>query len=154
MTEVKEVFSAICKLLKKHQVDYLVVGGFAVIYHGFTRVTSDVDFWYKPTNDNYIKIINAFEELGIDVSQLREIIFDPKKAFLRIPLHGVAVEFLPALIGGVTFIEAKRNAVVARIEDSEVPILSYSDLMKIKRATNRQKDLFDINELERRKKLK
>lgn len=152
MTPIKEVFSTICKLLNKHQVDYLVVGGFAVIYHGFSRATDDVDFWYKPTNDNFIKIIAAFEDLKMDVSQLKEMIFDPKKTFLRIPVYGVDIEFLPGILGGVTFTDAKKNALITKIDGVEVSIIGYGDLIRIKKATDRPKDRLDIEELEKKKK--
>jgi hypothetical protein len=65
---MKEALVLICSLLNKHDVDYLVIGGVAVIFHGYTRATGDLDFWYKPSLDNFHKIIKAFKEYGIDVS--------------------------------------------------------------------------------------
>ena len=65
---MKEALVSICSLLNKHEVDYLVIGGVAVIFHGYTRATGDLDFWYKPSLDNFHKIIKAFKEYGIDVS--------------------------------------------------------------------------------------
>lgn len=150
--QIKEIFSAICKLLNKSKVDYLVIGGFAVIYHGFPRTTSDVDFWYKPTNDNFLKIVAALEEFDIDVSSLKEMVFDPKKTFLRIPVHGIDIEFLPDILGGVAYAAAKENALSAKVNDIEISIIGYGDLLKIKKATDRPKDRLDIEELEKSKK--
>lgn len=152
MIQIKEVFSAICKLLNKSNVDYLVIGGFAVIYHGFPRTTSDVDFWYNPTNENFLKIVGALEKFGIDVSSLKEMVFDPKKTFLRIPVRGIDIEFLPDILGGVVYAAAKENAMSAKVNDVEIAIIGYGDLLKIKKATDRPKDRLDIEELEKSKK--
>lgn len=78
---MKETLVSICSLLNKHKVDYLVIGGVAVIFHGYTRATADLDFWYNPTLNNFHKIIKAFKEYGIEVSELEEAVFDPKKLF-------------------------------------------------------------------------
>ncbi|HKZ36025.1 MAG TPA: hypothetical protein VJ184_00140 [Chryseolinea sp.] len=56
-----------------------LIGGVAVIYHGYTRSTADLDFWYNPTVTNFHKIINALKEYGIDVADLEKVVFDPKK---------------------------------------------------------------------------
>lgn len=50
-----------------HEVDYLLIGGASVVFHGYTRSTADIDFWYDPTISNFEKIINAIKEYGIDV---------------------------------------------------------------------------------------
>lgn len=154
MTSVKEVFSTICKLLNKNEVDYLVIGGFAVIYHGFQRVTADVDFWYKPTTENFSKIVSAFELHGLDVSSLKEIVFDPHKTFIRIPVYSIDIEFLPEILGDVDYIQAKKNALKTTVDDTEVSIIGYDDLLRIKKATDRAKDRLDIEELEKKKNKK
>ena len=64
---MKETLLSVCALLNKHEVEYMVIGGVAVIYHGYTRATSDIDFWYKPSLENFHKIIAAYREYGIDV---------------------------------------------------------------------------------------
>ena len=151
---MKEALVSICSLLNKHQVDYLVIGGVAVIFHGYTRATADLDFWYKPTLDNFQKIIKAFKEYGIDVSELEEAVFDPKKTFLRFPTAGFKTELLPALAGDMSFNEAKEKAETLELDGINVPIIGYDDLIKNKTLTNRLKDLADIEELAKRKKVR
>ena len=51
-----EAYKNICIQLNRHKVDYLVIGGVAVIAHGYPRSTGDVDFWYRPTTENYINL--------------------------------------------------------------------------------------------------
>ena|SRR5688500_9253762 len=149
---MKEALVSICSLLNKHEVDYLVIGGVAVIFHGYTRATADLDFWYKPTLDNFHKIINAFKEYGIDVSELEKAVFDPQKTFLRFPTPGFKTELLPSIAGDMSFKEAKEKAENIELDGVSVPIIGYDDLIKNKTLTNRLKDQADIEELAKRKK--
>ncbi len=86
----------VCGILNKHKVDYLLIGGLAVSFHGFTRATADIDFWYKPDNENYFKLLKAISDLGEDISELQEHVFDPGKTFVRFKSGGIKVEFLSA----------------------------------------------------------
>lgn len=149
---MKEALVSICALLNKHEVEYLVIGGVAVIFHGYTRATADLDFWYKPTLNNFHKIIKAFKEYGIDVSELEEAVFDPKKTFLRFPTPGFKTELLPSLAGDMSFKEAKEKAEYLELDGVNVPIIGYDDLVRNKTLTNRLKDQADIEELSKRKK--
>jgi predicted nucleotidyltransferase len=149
---MKETLLEICRLLNKHHVDYLVVGGVAVVYHGYTRATADIDFWYNPTLSNFQKIIDAFKEYGIDVSDLEKEVFDPKKSFLRFPTLGMRTDFLPSIPGHFSFIDAKAKAETLMLNELKVPVIGFEDLIKNKTITNRLKDQADIEELNRRKK--
>ena len=150
---MKETLVSICTLLNKHEVDYLLIGGVAVIYHGYTRSTADLDFWYRPSLDNFYKIIKAFKEYGIDVSSLEKTVFDPKKTFLRFPTQGVKAEFLPSIPGDMAFKEAKANAENMELDGVKIPVIGYDDLVKNKTITNRLKDQADVEELAKRKKI-
>ena len=148
---MKDALVEICALLNKHEVDYLLIGGVAVIYHGYTRSTADLDFWYDPTITNFHRIVNAVKEYGIDVSDLEKIVFDPKKTFLRFPASGFQAEFLPAIPGDLSFTTAITNAETLKINDTDVFIIAYEDLIKNKSATNRLKDQADVEELTKRR---
>ena len=148
---MKETLVEICTLLNKHEVDYLLIGGVAVVFHGYTRSTADLDFWYNPTISNFEKIINAIKEYGIDVSELEKIVFDPKKTFLRFPTSVFQTEFLPTIPGEISFKAAKENAEVLTINNTQVFVIGYEDLIKNKTATNRLKDQADVEELAKRR---
>jgi len=149
---MKETLVEICTLLNKHEVDYLLIGGVAVVYHGYTRSTADLDFWYNPTLTNFQRITNAIKEYGIDVSDLERIIFDPKKTFLRFPTSAFQAEFLPAIPGDISFTTAKAKAEILKINNTQVFIIGYEDLIKNKLSTNRLKDQADVEELTKRRK--
>lgn len=150
---MKETLVEICSLLNKHEVDYLLIGGVAVVFHGYTRSTADLDFWYNPTLTNFHKIINAIKEYGIEVSELEKIVFDPRKTFLRFPTSVFQTEFLPTIPGDISFKAAKENAEVLTINNTQVFVIGYEDLIKNKTSTNRLKDQADIEELAKRKKM-
>lgn len=149
---MKETLREICTLLNKHNVDYLLIGGVAVVYHGYTRSTADLDFWYDPTVANFHNTVIAFKEYGIDVSELEKIVFDPKNTFLRFPVSGINAEFLPVIPGDFSFREAKAKAEILKLDDLEVRVMGYDELIRNKAATNRLKDQADIEELTKRKK--
>ena len=149
---IRKTLIEICTLLDRHEVDYLVIGGVAVIYHGYVRSTADLDFWYNPVLSNFHKIVQAFKEYGIDVSDLEKAVFDPQKTFLRFPVSNIRVEFLPAIPGNLSYKEVKAKAAILKIDDIKISVIGYEDLIKNKATTNRLKDQADIEELTKRKK--
>jgi len=56
----------IIKELLENQVSFLLIGGYAVIYHGYNRTTGDMDLWLEPSNQNKYKVIEALEKLGFE----------------------------------------------------------------------------------------
>lgn len=150
MTSLKDVFSKVCFLLNKYEVDCIVIGGIAVANYGFPRNTLDIDFWYKPTNENYLNVINCFRELGVDVSSLDESVFDPTKAFLRFPVNGINIEFLPSILGNFSYADAKKNVTNVAFGGTRIAILSRNHLIENKLATGRPIDKIDVEELKRR----
>src|SRR5688500_423633 len=85
---------SICQVLEKNQVQFLIVGGTAVIAHGYYRPTidhdgnvidsPDFDIWFNPRFLNYQNLLNAFDELGLDTYEAREDVFpNPKTTFFR-----------------------------------------------------------------------
>ena len=147
-----KAFKDICAQLNGHKVEYLVIGGVAVIAHGYPRSTGDIDFWYRPTTENYFNLLKAIKALGIDTSDLDRLVFDPQKSFLRIPALGIKAEFLPQVKGDTKFDDAYRRAKIFDLEGISVAIIGYDDLIKIKKDTNRPKDLGDVDELEKRRR--
>ena len=146
-----DAYKNICDQLNKHRVEYLVIGGVAVIAHGYPRSTGDIDFWYRPTTENYFKLLATYKDIGVDISSLEDVVFDPKKSFLRIPALGVKAEFLPQVKGEIKFLEAFSRAKIFNLDGISIPILGYNDLIQMKKDTNRPKDLGDVDELEKRR---
>jgi predicted nucleotidyltransferase len=149
--EIRASLRRVCEVLNRHEVNYLIIGGMAVGFHGYPRATADLDFWYEPTIENFHRIIASLQELGVDTSSLEKLVFDPKKTFLRIPQNNFRLEFLPAIPGVESFRASNDKASETNLDGVVVKVLSYDDLIKNKRAVGRAVDQNDVEELERRR---
>jgi predicted nucleotidyltransferase len=130
----------------------MIIGGIAVGVQGYPRYTADIDFWYNPTLSNYTLILNVLTELGVDISSLDEIVFNPEKSFLRITDFGIRIEFLPQIPGVGSFKEARQNSTNVMMDGIAIPVLGFDDLIRNKESVARQSDLRDVEELKKRKK--
>jgi hypothetical protein len=159
--EIRYTLQKVCSLLNKHQVDYLIVGGVAVGYHGFNRMSTitgrkpenknDLDFWYNPTIEIFTKLIRALIELNVEKELLDQIVFDPLKTFLKIPHGHFHTDFLPHLTGLDNFKEAKKQADKVTLDGNELFIIGFDDLLKNNEAMNRNVDAIDIEKLKQEK---
>jgi predicted nucleotidyltransferase len=157
--ELKPYLLAVCKILNAHKVDYMIVGGAAVSHYGFNRPSGigqyhselvvDLDFWYNPTIENFEKILNALDELNVDTSELRKIVFNGKRTFLKIPHDNFHTDFLPQMAGLKSFRVSARNADKITIDGVPLSVISLDDLILNKRSVNRAIDHSDIEELNR-----
>lgn len=149
--QIRESLRRTCELLNKHKVEYILIGGVAVGFHGFPRSTADIDFWYNPTITNFERIISALDEYGVNTEGLRKLVFDPEKTYLRVPQLGFRTEFLPNIPGVPSFANAFKLSSKTNLDGVEVSILGYDDLLINKKTTGRDNDLNDIKELKKRK---
>jgi hypothetical protein len=149
---IRESLRNTCELLNKFNVEYILIGGVAVGFHGFPRSTADIDFWYNPTIENFNRILAALKSFGIDITPLEELVFDPKKTFLRIPQLGFRTEFLPHIPGVKSFTVCKASASETTLDGVAVFILGFDDLIKNKETLNRKIDQLDVEELQKRNK--
>jgi hypothetical protein len=137
------------KLLNKHNVKYLVVGGYAVGLHGYPRYTGDLDIWIEISDDNAEKMMLVMLEFGINIPDLT------KKDFLREnPLSGVhfgreplRIDILNS-IDGVVFKDCYPNKQSLIFEGTPIYYIHFDDLKKNKLSSGRTKDKADIEELE------
>ncbi len=160
--EIRESLQKISFLLNKYEVEFIVVGGVAVGYHGYRRISgismykpemkTDLDFWYKPTVSNFVNLVKALSELGVPNESLDKIIFDPKKTFLKIPHSNFHTDFLPQMLGLDSFSECKANSSKEIVDGNTLYILGYDDLIKNKIMVGRTIDTEDIKELDKLKK--
>ena len=160
--DAREVLIKVCASLNKHNVEFLVIGGAAVNYYGYRRpsmVTThrpelkvDLDFWYNPTLNNFHKLLNALDELEVETTELRKIVFDSRRTFLKIPHKTFHTDFLPVMEGLNSFRECKGRAEKVNVDGNELLVISYNDLILNKLAVNRKTDKSDIEELDKLRK--
>ena len=139
-------FSELLKLLSAHEVTYLVVGGYAVTYHGYPRSTGDLDIWIDRTEENAARIVKALREFGFDVPSLSPELFLDTDRIVRMGHPPLRVEILTSA-SGVEFAACYTSRVVDKLGGAEAPIIGLECLKTNKRASGRHKDLSDLENL-------
>ncbi|MBS1586265.1 MAG: nucleotidyltransferase [Bacteroidetes bacterium] len=136
---------------EKWQVQYLLVGGFAVNRYGYRRTTGDVDIFLKDTVDNRSNLINALDEMGY--GRFEELMDAPIMAgYCEIVMdQGMYADLMTDIPGleKEKFDEYFAMATVDEINGTKIRFLHYNHLLKNKIATGRTKDKLDVDELKR-----
>ncbi len=139
-------FRDFVQLLIKNDVDYLIVGGYAVGIHGHPRYTGDLDIWLNPSVENAKRILLAVNEFGFSSYKLAVDDFIKEGNVIQLGYPPLRIDLLTE-IDGVHFDECFKNKLVVDIDDLKVNFISYNDLIQNKKASNRYKDLDDIENL-------
>jgi predicted nucleotidyltransferase len=146
MIRLPKDFSEFLKLLNSKQIEYLLIGGWAVGYYGYPRATGDMDIWVSSNTENADKLILAFKEFGFDVPDLSIELFTKENQITRIGVPPLRIEVLTT-ISGVTFDDCFPRRKVVLIEDIKINLISLEDLKKNKAASKRHRDLDDLEKL-------
>ena len=139
-------FKEFLKLLGDHQVEYLLVGGFAVGYHGYPRATGDMDIWIAIHPENARKLAAVLTAFGFGACGVTEELFLEPNQVIRMGNPPLRLDILTT-IAGVEFPEAYAQRIVDDIDGVSVNIMSLSQLKLNKRACGRSKDLSDLENL-------
>jgi predicted nucleotidyltransferase len=146
MDEMNKDFLEFIALLEAKQVDYLVVGGYAVGLHGFPRFTGDLDFFVAINNANAAKLLEVFADFGFGDIGLRHEDFLEKDFVVEIGREPRKIQVLTG-IDGVTFDECFVRKVEVAIAGMNVKFIGKDDLIRNKTASARPKDQIDVIEL-------
>ena len=139
-------FEEFLKLLEKHNVDYMIVGGYAVAFHGFPRFTKDMDIFFESSSENIDRLRRAVVAFGFSEKDVPRDIFAQKGNMITFGVVPVRIDLVND-IDGVTFTEAKPNAVRGKYGQAEVTFIGREELIRNKRATPRARDKADVEEL-------
>jgi hypothetical protein len=146
MIRIPPDFKDFLRLLKEHDVRYLLIGGYAVGYYGYPRATADMDIWIAIHPANAEKIIAVLRKFGFDVPGLSAELFLRDKQIVRMGIPPVRLEITTS-ISGVEFDECYAKRVIDLVDDVEVNLISLEHLKINKRASGRYKDLNDLENL-------
>ncbi len=138
-------FLHFCKLLNEYGVDYLVTGGYAVNLYGYTRMTEDVDIFFKPDKNNGKKLLKALEDYGVETGNLKNHDF-AQPTHLRLGEYPKSIDIFNHTIG-IDIEEVFDRKVVHMVEEVPLDVLHIDDLIQNKKALNTYKDLADAEEL-------
>ncbi len=146
-----EEHQQLLSVLIKNKVDFMLVGGYAVIYYGYDRNTGDMDIWLKTGNENRDKLVKALKDFGVidqHLKTLKEMDFTNPVPVFYFGKEPRRIDFL-TMISNVKFEEAMQRVNYSALENEKVPVIHYNDLILSKLTSNRLKDKADIEELEK-----
>ena len=138
--------SAFLQLFIAEGVEFLLIGGHAVVAHGYLRTTGDLDVWVRISDENARRIVEALYKFGFARGSLSPALFLKPGAINRMGVPPYRIEILNQ-IAGVEFDACYGRRVRGQIGGIEVPMISLNDLLQNKRSAGRLKDLADVEEL-------
>jgi len=139
-------FREFLQLLNAHQVEYLLVGGYAVGYHGYPRATVDMDIWIRRGAANAEKMVLLLREFGFDVPNLSKDLFLREDQIVRMGVPPIRLEIFTS-IPGVQFDDCYGSRIVDELGGIMVNLINLENLKANKRASGRNKDLNDLENL-------
>lgn len=141
--EVQQDFKDLLELFNKHKIDYIVVGGYALGFHGAPRYTGDLDIFVRPGADNAARIIQVLDEFGFGSVGLTAADFEKEGKVVQLGFPPVRVDIITS-ITGVTWEQARLGRVEGPFGDIVVYFIGRPEFVANKRALGRKKDLADL----------
>lgn len=132
--------------LNSRKVDYIIVGGHAVAFHGHPRFTGDIDFLVRPSAENAERLIDAIKKFGFADLRLTPSDFTRPNVVVQLGYPPNRIDLLTS-ISGVDFEEAWSEKAIGELDGVPVFFLGWDALMKNKRVLGRGKDLVDVDKL-------
>lgn len=141
-----EQLAEICRKLNKYDVKYVIVGGIAIILHGFERKTMDVDIIIDSSEENITKIISALKDEIPEIEELRE---EDIRKYLTIKVVGKVLGQETEIdiireIWGINYIKAYGNQEIQQIQGVNVPVANIDTLIEMKKGSERSQDKEDL----------
>lgn len=144
--EAQKDFSELLALFNEHEVAYVIVGGYALAYHGAPRNTGDIDILVRSDPDNAKRILNALDDFGFGSLELSiEDLSQPDRV-IQLGYPPVRVDLLTS-ISGVTWEQVESGQVSGLYGRTSVRFIGRSEFVANKRSTGRRKDNADLEAL-------
>lgn len=144
--ELNQDFKEFIELLNVNEVKYLVVGGYAVGFHGHPRYTGDIDFWVATSRENAEKIIFVLRDFGMGILALQAEDFMKEDMIIQIGYEPNRIDILTS-VTGISFEDCYSQKVRAKFDDITVDFIDIRNLKINKAASGRGKDLGDLENL-------
>ncbi len=143
---MEDTYVNFIRLLNEEGIEYVVIGGHAVIAHGYVRTTTDLDLLIATSAENADRMLTVMLRFGFGPYDFELSDFTRKPGGVSFDIHADKIEILTETLG-VTFEECYEKRMVVEVEGIRVNMLSLADLIKNKRAVGRPKDLADLDNL-------
>ena len=144
--EVQPDFRDLLELLNKHQVEFMLVGGYALAFHGAPRYTGDMDIFVHVSSQNAARIMAALKEFGFGSVGLTAEDFQKDNIVVQLGVPPVRVDIVTSLTG-ISWEEAYSNRVQGKYGDVFIFYIGRDQFISNKKATGRKKDLADLEAL-------
>jgi hypothetical protein len=144
---INKDFKEFIELLNKNHVKYLVVGGYALAFHGYPRYTKDIDFWVWGDKKNAENIIKTLVDFGFSSLDIKEEDFMSPGYVVQLGQPPSRIDLLTS-VTGLEFEDCYATKVHINIQGSEVDFIDLENFKKNKKAVGRHQDLADLENLE------
>jgi hypothetical protein len=144
--EIQQDFKELLELFNVHNVEYLVVGGYALAFHGAPRFTGDIDLLVKADRENAKRILAALADFGFGSLELSEDDFALPQKVIQLGVPPIRIDIMTSL-SGVSWEKAASGKVQGKYGDVTVYFIGKNDFVTNKRTLGRKKDLADIEAL-------
>ena len=144
---INQDFKEFLQLLNENKVQYLVIGGYAVAFHGHPRYTKNIDIWLLPETKNIKNLLQALEDFGFASLELKIDDFLDPDQIIQLGYPPNRIDLLTDL-QGVDFKTCYDNKIEVEIEGIKINFIDLENLKKNKKATGRHQDLADLEKLE------
>ncbi len=153
MPEFQKDFEDFISLCNKYELEYLVIGGFAVSVHGYPRTTKDLDLCINKTEANAKKILAILIDFGFGSLNFKMEDFLKEGVIAQLGYEPIRIDILNDL-NGIDFNFAFENKRVVNMNGVPTNFIGYNELLINKERTGREQDLLDVKKLKERNKLK
>jgi hypothetical protein len=152
MEILSQDFKELLQLLNANDVRYLVVGGYAVTFHGYPRFTKDIDIWVEMSERNAAQLFKALDEFGFGSVGLKPEDFLVPDNIVQLGYPPNRVDLLTT-VPGVDFARCYKTKVRVKIDDDlTANFIDLENLKKNKKASGRAQDLADLENLGKKRK--
>jgi hypothetical protein len=140
-------FKEFIQLLNKHNVEYLIIGGYAVAVHGYVRATGDIDIWIKISVENAEKIVQVLKDFGFSSLKLTPEDFQKENIIIQFGVPPYRIDILTSP-EGLNFDECFADRFEQTSDDGTIcKFIDKQNLLKNKKIVGRSKDIDDIENL-------
>lgn len=145
--EICQDFKELLELFNENKVEYLVVSGYALAFHGSPRYTGDLDLFVNPNRKNATRILKSLSQFGFGKLDITEDDFSYPDKIVQLGFPPVRIDIITS-ITNVTWDEAISNCIECKYGGIPVKVLGVKEFIKNKKSIGRNKDLFDIETID------
>jgi hypothetical protein len=144
--EVQPDFRDLLELFNEHKVEYVIVGGYALAFHGAPRYTGDIDIFVRPDAGNAQRVMRALDAFGFGSVGLTTEDFQYPDKVVQLGVPPVRIDIVTS-VTNVTWEAVASNRVKGKYGDVVVHYIGLNEFISNKRAVGRKKDLADLEAL-------